>query len=314
MVESLPCRVPPGSVLAERRMESQMTTAQVSRALLLSQRHIEALEADDPSAFYNASFYEQARRRYAELLGLELPPDAPSPSTSLLASATDRATASSPMRGSRIRTGPDIPPRKSNSRWIGVTWMAIGAAGLVTWYGFGPFGLPMANDEARSDRSLAAVADAPASAEPPASAEAPADAGPRTDTSVPAQVVTTPPASAAPDTGSIAIAATAATASTARTAEDSSGYLFEAHRPCWVFARTTDGDVTTLTLKAGQRLTLPKQLRYLAVGDITAVRLWAQGTERDLRRFSADGHIVRLGPTELQALQVADSTAFVGSD
>lgn len=311
MVDSLQCRIPPGSVLAERRMGSQMTTAQVSRALLLSQRHIEALEADDPSAFYNASFYEQARRRYAELLGLELPADAPPPSTSLLASGTDGVTASSPMRGSRIKTGPHAHSRKSNSRWIGVVWVAIGAAGLVTWYGFGPFGLPTANDEARPDRSLAAIADAPANAEPPASVEAPADAGPRTDTSVPAQVVTTPPASAAPDTGSIAIAATA---STAWTAEDSSGYLFEAHQPCWIFARKTDGDVTTLTLKAGQRLTLPKQLRYLAIGDITAVRLWTQGTERDLQRFSADGHIVRLGLTELRALQVADSTAFMGSD
>ena len=310
MTEPLQSHVPSGSALAERRASLQITTAQAASQLLLSQRHIDALEADDPSAFYNITFFEQARRRYAQLLGLIEPSAQPTeapPETEILPPPAASHSSSAPPAFERGR-GERGKPR---ALLAGILLLLV--LGVLAWQG----------DALRGAISGWFAAPTPEVALPAAPALEPATQGaaePASAQDVPAETpsMDTPPAQdTPPQTGatqeatkpaktvarSTAGPLTDGSANAPETAVGDTAYLFEAQRLCWIFARESSGKEVQLTLKAGQRLTLPSQLAYLAVGDLGAVRVWVDGSQRDLSSFSANGRVARLGPAELRALR-----------
>jgi len=317
MTETLQNRDPSGDDLRARRTELNMTLAQVAGALLLSQRHVEALEADDPAAFYNHTFYQQARRRYAVLLGLSAPPDVPviaateaEPEPQTLAQAPAHATAVSadqPRRAAPV----------SGARISAVLAMVIALAltALLVWQGETLLGM-LADDPAPTPPL---VADAPIEVPDPVPetvmAADPAEGATATkESATPAPASTdTPPPKVAPDapkplSGPVAGTAIESGIEIIAPAAETV-YLFEAQRLCWVFARENSGKETKVTLKAGQRLNLPGQLSYLAVGDLAAVRVWVDGSERNLAAFSANGRVARLGPAELRVLRNGTSAS-----
>ena len=285
-----------------------MTLAQVAGALLLSQRHVEALEADEPTAFYNHTFYDQARRRYAVLLGLAAPPDEP-PATPIAADLeappvpqiTLRPTASStisphrasPVTGARIRAAL-------------LALVLVVSTALLIWQRDAL--VEMLERVPGSDPQTPAEVPS-AEPEPP---PAPPDATPSTAES-PLSRESAPAVDMPPQANGVPDATRPPPNSIVATEEvpnigvgehpGDAAYLFEAQRLCWVFARETSGKETKVTLKAGQRLALPAQLNYLAVGDLSAVRIWVDSSERDLASFSANGRVARLGPAELRVLR-----------
>ncbi len=286
MTETLPSQGPSGSDLRARRTELQMTLAQVAGALLLSQRHVEALEADEPTAFYNHTFYQQARRRYAVLIGLSAPPDEPAPPPIEVdferppPAVTARPSAVSTTRRHR-------PVRRLQA--VLVALFAVALAGLLVWQGNGPPGMLVSDIEPSPQPATATPPDVP-------------DAVPEQPAAVPDAAGATPVAEPAARSTIDNTPAGPLDTNAAEPAVDAV-YLFEAQRLCWVFARQINGKETKVTLKAGQRLALPGLLRYLAVGDLAAVRIWVDGSERDLQGFSADGKVARLGPAELRELR-----------
>lgn len=307
MTEPLQSHAPPGSALAQRRAGLQMTTAQAASQLLLSQRHVEALEADDPSAFYNITFYEQARRRYARLLGLI---DSSAEPTETLLEADTRPppvashSASAPPTFGRERRNPlGLLAGILLLVVLGVlAWQADALQGAISGWFAGPSSedaLPAApalepaiQDAAEPANRQDVPGEAPTTDKPPAQ-EPPPQTGATQDATRPAKAVAK----------STADRHTEDSANAPETGVGDAAYLFEAQRLCWVFARATSGKETKITLKTGQRLTLPSQLAYLAVGDLAAVRVWVDGSQRDLSPFSADGRIARLGPAELRTLR-----------
>ena len=289
-----------------------MTLAQVAGSLLLSQRHIEALEADDPAAFYNHAFYERARRRYVVLLGLAAPSDEPlstpieadleAPALPQItpwptAPSTSSTRRASPVTGSRIRTAlmvlvlliPTAILVWQRDALIEMLERAVGTdpqhpAEAPSAEPEAPPTPPGATPSTMGPTPLSQPLIAPAGttgAPPPASAVTEASRPP------PKNLVTADEEPAIDITETVGDAA----------------YLFEAQRLCWVFAREISGKETKVTLKAGQRLALPGELNYLAVGDLSAVRVWVDNSERDLGTFSANGRVARLGPAELRVLR-----------
>ncbi|MFZ4498363.1 MAG: helix-turn-helix domain-containing protein [Burkholderiales bacterium] len=298
MTESPQTRGLSGSDLAARREQMQMTLAQVAGALLLSQRHVEALEADEPAAFYNRNFYDQARRRYAVLLELvdakapsaiEPAPADESPAPVLLprqaADSLGTRPAAAPARG--LPTKALILALLAST--AGIYVVSQGDAVLESIRGALPTA-PVATAPLAPARDDAVPESAPSTAQPlPAPLDKPTGNGPGPDSSAPdaRQAPNLVPQATAPEPA----------------------FLFEAQRLCWVFARQTSGQETKVTLKAGQRLALPEDLRYLAVGDLSAIRILVDGEPRDLGAFSSDGRVARLGPAELRSLRTGSPPA-----
>jgi len=302
----------PGRTLAARREELQMTLAQVAGSLLLSQRHVEALEADDPAAFYNHTFYEQARRRYAVLLGLVLAPDEPLDEPT----KSDLEPPPVPQVVARSAAVSDSNARHESAfssrqiRAAGLALLLLLLVALLIWQRHALFemlGRVLGADSQSPADTLSAEPE-PLPTPPEATPSATEFTPPSQPASLPAGPASTPTqASAVPNTlmPPPNSDATPAGVPSVGVDEPVSGatYVFEAQRLCWVFARETTGKETKVTLKAGQRLSLPGRLAYLAIGDLAAVRVWVDGAERDLTPFSTDGRVTRLGPQELRAVQ-----------
>jgi len=281
-----------------------MTLAQVANELLLSKRHVQALEAEDPGAFYNHTFYQQAQRRYASLLGFAVAPVAETAGPEVavvepLPLAKPPTLADMPAGLGATRAGP--AEKKGRGLRTALLVVLMLATALLVWRG-----------ETLVDGVLGMMERGPAAA----------PQEPSTGTSTePVEA-----AEAAPTTGqdygtaqeSVEVPKAAAVANALASIDSTSGgeiesvgivpvgeavYLFDAHRLCWIFAREVSGKETQVTLKAGQRLALPGQLSYLAVGDVSAARVWVDGSERDLSGFSSNGRVARLGPAELRLLR-----------
>ncbi len=288
-----------------------MTLAQVAGSLLLSQRHVEALEADDPSAFYNHTFYEQARRRYAVLLGLAAPPDEPldtpiaadleappvppiTPRPAATSSSSTRRT--SPVTGARIGS-------------VLLALLLLASTAFLIWQRDGLIEMleRVLGSDVQDPAGVPSAEPEPQPSPPEAMPSAMESAAPLQPALAPTGPTRTPPAGAVAESppqqpNSVVAPEEIPNIGVGEQVGDAA-YLFEAQRLCWVFARETNGKETKVTLKAGQRLALPGRLAYLAVGDLSAVRVWVDSSERDLATFSANGRVARLGPAELRVLR-----------
>jgi len=288
-----------GASLAARRGQLGMTAAEAAAALMLSQRHIEALETDQVAGFYNPSFYRQAQRRYAVLLGLA-PAEAPT-----MPAAPGAPAVSPPTPAAAARPGAATAAKRSLSMRL-LALLALAAAVFAIAEGDALIAL------LGGASSGSAVATAPppapqrdAPAEPAPAAALPAPTGlPENPATVPTPDVATAPAARAAASAAMATppATREAVASAPPPGSPTPALLLEALGPCWVFARQTSGKETELTLSAGQQLVLPGSLSYLAVGDVSELRVFVAGAPRDLAPFSRDGRVARLRATELRLL------------
>jgi len=300
---------PPGVDLRARRQELRMTQAQAAGDLLLSQRHVEALEADDPAAFYNHTFYQQARRRYAVLLGLYPPQEEP---TRIGAGAQPEPA---PPSTDLPAFDSAFPQRNASTRrrTAMMALVALGLAGWLIWQGGALLrilpGDQVTDSPQEPDTASLAAEVAPAMPGGASPATPPTAAEPTAENTRPPPAPLKKPTTREPTAGAgYSNAATTGDGdATEVVSADEAVYLFEAQRLSWVFARETSGKETRRTLKAGQKLALPGELRYLAIGDVTAVRLWVEGSERDLDGYSVDGRTARLGPPELRELRTGAS-------
>ncbi|MBU3694691.1 MAG: helix-turn-helix domain-containing protein [Rhodocyclaceae bacterium] len=91
----------------------------------------------------------------------------------------------------------------------------------------------------------------------------------------------------------------------AEAAAEAGPYHLEAQGPSWIFTRDSSGKETESTLRAGQTLSLPEDLAFLAVGDVNVVSFSVDGVEQNLAAFSKDGRVARLKQSDLERLRGA---------
>jgi len=340
MLEETPHDDVAAGSLATRRERMNLSVGDVAGRLLLSKRHVLALEAADPSAFYNESFYRQAMARYRALMGLSAPdqrsiPPIPSPAAQSPAASipslvqpvvepksipvspalattptAPREPAPVPATERRERASADNSSSPGPQRSLAVLLsiaLAMAAVGALM------IAMPeriaqltggwSSNQDSPPEPVEAPAPDKPAeSAMPPAAEPDPASA--MTDAPVPAPVTEAAP----PEPP----ATTPQRPATAMASPSAPGFGLLATDLCWVFARDASGKETEATLRPGQRLELPASLTYLAIGDISALRVSVDGHERDLARFSKDGKVVRLRQIDLEALRPSQGAYGAG--
>jgi hypothetical protein len=314
--------------LSTRRERMQLSVGDVAGRLLLSKRLVLALEAADPSAFYNESFYRQALARYRALLALNAPEQGLIPPTSEPAQSSAKSIPflAEPVEPTSMRVAPAVATRpaemwdpapapkqgttasankasstglqRSLASLLSIT-LAVAAIGVLM------IAAPEQIAQLTGERplrqgSLPEPREAPASVYP---ADTPM---PPATEPAPGSALTDAPDLAVPATGTSAPQTPAAkpqrpTATTV--APSATGFGLEATALCWVFARDASGKETEATLRPGQKLVLPAHLTYLAIGDISALRVLVDGQERDLARLSKDGKVVRLRQSDLEMLR-----------
>jgi hypothetical protein len=308
-----------GRLLAVRREEMHLAIADVADRLLLSRLQVRSLESGDVKAFYNRAFYDQAIKRYQELLGV--PGGQPSSTTApALPEAAAPIIPASPQGTDITSEEADTPaaeelvdqpgaaPMKDPHNRSGVlatllvlTALASGVYAVTHLEQLRGFAGAWLASAPGPDTATVGQGSGPGTAE-----EA---AGPPADTrSGPAETVThaeaTDTAPAAEETAAAAAdtrPATAAAAPTSRRPGD--GYQIEAQGLCWVFTRDANGKETEVTLRPGERIAFPGPLTFLAIGDINAISLRIDGVERDLAGLSKDGRVVRLRQADLDTLR-----------
>lgn len=329
-----------------RRELLQIAIADVANRLLLSQTQVRALEAGDASAFYNQGFYAQALKRYRTLLGLpeqaeasSLPQPAVSdtPSSSLqvtedspTAPAATTWSAPAPQTASGDQAPPaddrstastgDIPAPSRKPRVLlpTLSLVLLLVAGIYAITHGGAIETALRDLLAMiSPPKPAAVALIEAAPDPADAAETGPGQGPESPASAPAiQPDATP---SAPDARGPARPADSAVSPPAPINPTSSipvvpepptratGFELRASGFCWVFARDADGKETEVTLRPGQSVSLPGNLAYLAIGDVDAVALRFNGSERDISKLSGDSRVARLRLADLDALRRASA-------
>lgn len=326
-----------------RRERLQIAIADVANRLLLSQTQVRALEAGDASAFYNLGFYAQAMKRYRALLGLPehavasalaQPADidaspttqpaedrpAASAATPRLAPAPQTATAElappAEDHATTPKAGTPLPARQPR--------VLLPTLSLVLLLVTGIYAITHSDTIEPALRDLlaiisspkpAAVAHTAATADPADPTATGPEQGPESPASARAIPLDAAPAEPTADAHPPTLTAEPASAPAGPTASTStitvvqeqparvSGFELVASGLCWVFARDADGKETEVTLRPGQSISLPGNLAYLAIGDVGAVTLRVNGTERDISKLSGDSRVARLRLADLDTLR-----------
>lgn len=324
-----------GRLLAVRREELQLAIADVADRLLLSRAQVRALESGEVRAFYNQAFYNQAQRRYAELLGIvagSTLPEAGQDQPAAEPLMTGEAARQAPVADAALSDVAPMPPAEDLEPTPPVAGAQSGArstgprsAGSLTTLlvlGVLVAGIysitHMEQLRATVNRFLAG---SPAPSQTPAPAAESGSAGsgqdpdpvPTPPDPTPPMAESGPPAPVSPSGSAPSAAVPGAPApADARTAtadtppgppRSTAAYQIEAQGLCWVFARDANGKETEITLRQGERTSFPDGLTFLAIGDINAIRLRIDGVERDLASLSKDGRVVRLRQAELERLR-----------
>lgn len=273
-VPSLPSA---GARLRSAREANGMTAADVSRALKLSVRQIEALEADDWSHLPCNTIIRGFVRNYARLVGLE--------SAELMAALDSARLPKAPELAMPEGTNVSVPQEGAVERrdyvrvLLGAGVVAL-AAGI---YFFLPDNALDSAISAVQSLTQRTAAPAEASAETAASEEPAATAAGTAETSA---APTTPAATAAP--AAPAAAEPAPVPSGASKAGSTLKLSFE--QPSWVEIRDRDGEILFSQLSPGgaQREVEGRPPFSLVIGNATYVTVLYKGKSVDLSKRSKD--------------------------
>lgn len=307
-----------GRLLAVRREEMQLAIADVADRLLLSRLQVRSLESGEVKAFYNRAFYDQAIKRYRELLGIPAgqttsttapPPEAVTPLIPTLPEQTgvNTAEADTPAEEDVVERPGPAPTQDPRDRsgvlptLLVLTLLASGVYAIThleqlsdtvdRWLASTPRPEPLASGQVAGPSTPGETAEPPQdnSSDPTATVTHSEAAGsaPATEETLAASADTRPASAAAPSASR----------------RPGGGYQIEAQGLCWVFARDANGKETEVTLRQGERTSFPDALTFLAIGDINAISLRIDGVERDLSSLSKDGRVVRLRQVDLENLR-----------
>lgn len=287
-VPSLPSA---GARLRSAREANGMTAADVSRALKLSVRQIEALEADDWSHLPCNTIIRGFVRNYARLVGLE--------SAELMAALDSARLPKAPELAMPEGTNVSVPQEGAVERrdyvrvLLGAGVVAL-AAGIYFFLPDNALDSAISAVQSLTQRTAApaeASAETAASEEPAATAAGTAEtsAAPATPeaTAVPPPAApTTPAATAAP--AAPAAAEPAPVPSGASKAGSTLKLSFE--QPSWVEIRDRDGEILFSQLSPGgaQREVEGRPPFSLVIGNATYVTVLYKGKSVDLSKRSKD--------------------------
>jgi cytoskeleton protein RodZ len=290
--------------------------AEAAFKIALSPSQLRAIEAGDLRPFYSTGYYLQAVERYANYLGVTLPPRVP-PATEVpeaIAQEAPESDAGSSDAGSSdavpsdalvaempttVSTVMEAEPKKveiselpseRESRTVPWGWIAFAIAGLIT-IGVLKESLEPAAVPAPTANDSAASNAATNENKPTDSAAAPSNESAATTTTTTAPVATAPQAPASPAQKAatsaplVTTGTSSAASSTVASATASDGVL-EVQGSTWVQIVKNNGEKTNIKVEPGQRVEFPSSSTAAVVfGQPEKARLTIKGKPVNLSPF-----------------------------
>jgi cytoskeleton protein RodZ len=290
--------------------------AEAAFKIALSPSQLRAIEAGDLRPFYSTGYYLQAVERYANYLGVTLPPRVP-PATEVpeaIAQEAPESDAGSSDAGSSdavpsdalvaempttVSTVMEAEPKKveiselpseRESRTVPWGWIAFAIAGLIT-IGVLKESLEPAAVPAPTANDSAASNAATNENKPTDSAAAPSNESAATTTTTTAPVATAPQAPASPAQKAatsaplVTTGTSSAASSTVASATASDGVL-EVQGSTWVQIVKNNGEKTNIKVEPGQRVEFPSSSTAAVVfGRPEKARLTIKGKPVNLSPF-----------------------------
>ncbi len=289
--------------------------AEAAFKIALSPSQLRAIEAGDLQPFYSTGYYLQAVDRYANYLGVTLPPRVP-PATEVPEAIAQEApesdavpsdavpsdavpsdalvaemptTVSTVMEAEPKKVGISELPSERESRTVPWGWIAFAIAGLIT-IGVLKESLEPAAVPAPTANDSAASNAATNENKPTDSAAAPSNESAATTTTT-APVATAPQAPASPAQKAatsaplVTTGTSSAASSTVASATASDGVL-EVQGSTWVQIVKNNGEKTNIKVEPGQRVEFPSSSTAAVVfGQPEKARLTIKGKPVNLSPF-----------------------------
>ena len=289
--------------------------AEAAFKIALSPSQLRAIEAGDLRPFYSTGYYLQAVDRYANYLGVTLPPRVPpatevpeavaqeAPESDAVASdavPSDAApsdalvaemptTVSTVMEAEPKKVGISELPSERESRTVPWGWIAFAIAGLIT-IGVLKESLEPAAVPAPTANDSAASNAATNENKPTDSAAAPSNESAATTTTT-APVATAPQAPASPaqkaaTSAPLVTTGTSSAASSTVTSATASDGVLEVQGSTWVQIVKNNGEKTNIKVEPGQRVEFPSSSTAAVVfGQPEKARLTIKGKPVNLSPF-----------------------------
>ena len=289
--------------------------AEAAFKIALSPSQLRAIEAGDLRPFYSTGYYLQAVERYANYLGVTLPPRVPpatevpeaiaqeAPESDAVASdavPSDAApsdalvaemptTVSTVMEAEPKKVGISELPSERESRTVPWGWIAFAIAGLIT-IGVLKESLEPAAVPAPTANDSAASNAATNENKPTDSAAAPSNESAATTTTT-APVATAPQAPASPaqkaaTSAPLVTTGTSSAASSTVTSATASDGVLEVQGSTWVQIVKNNGEKTNIKVEPGQRVEFPSSSTAAVVfGQPEKARLTIKGKPVNLSPF-----------------------------
>jgi transcriptional regulator with XRE-family HTH domain len=289
--------------------------AEAAFKIALSPSQLRAIEAGDLQPFYSTGYYLQAVDRYANYLGVTLPPRVPpatevpeavaqeAPESDAVASdavPSDAApsdalvaemptTVSTVMEAEPKKVGISELPSERESRTVPWGWIAFAIAGLIT-IGVLKESLEPAAVPAPTANDSAASNAATNENKPTDSAAAPSNESAATTTTT-APVATAPQAPASPaqkaaTSAPLVTTGTSSAASSTVTSATASDGVLEVQGSTWVQIVKNNGEKTNIKVEPGQRVEFPSSSTAAVVfGQPEKARLTIKGKPVNLSPF-----------------------------
>jgi cytoskeletal protein RodZ len=284
--------------------------AEAAFKIALSPSQLRAIEAGDLQPFYSTGYYLQAVERYANYLGVTLPPRVPpatevpeaiaqeapesdagssdaAPSDALVAEMP--TTVSTVMEAEPKKVGISELPSERESRTVPWGWIAFAIAGLIT-IGVLKESLEPAAVPAPTANDSAASNAATNENKPTDSAAAPSNESAATTTTT-APVATAPQAPASPaqkaaTSAPLVTTGTSSAASSTVTSATASDGVLEVQGSTWVQIVKNNGEKTNIKVEPGQRVEFPSSSTAAVVfGQPEKARLTIKGKPVNLSPF-----------------------------
>ena len=294
--------------------------AEAAFKIALSPSQLRAIEAGDLQPFYSTGYYLQAVERYANYLGVTLPPRVP-PATEVPEAIAQEApesdavpsdavpsdavpsdavpsdalvaemptTVSTVMEAEPKKVGISELPSERESRTVPWGWIAFAIAGLITTgvlkESLEPAAVPAptANDSAASNAATNEN-------KPTDSAAAPSNESAATTTTT-APVATAPQAPASPaqkaaTSAPLVTTGTSSAASSTVTSATASDGVLEVQGSTWVQIVKNNGEKTNIKVEPGQRVEFPSSSTAAVVfGQPEKAKLTIKGKPVNLSPF-----------------------------
>ena len=289
--------------------------AEAAFKIALSPSQLRAIEAGDLQPFYSTGYYLQAVERYANYLGVTLPPRVPpatevpeaiaqeAPESDAVASdavPSDAApsdalvaemptTVSTVMEAEPKKVEISELPSERESRTVPWGWIAFAIAGLIT-IGVLKESLEPAAVPAPTANDSAASNAATNENKPTDSAAAPSNESAATTTTT-APVATAPQAPASPaqkaaTSAPLVTPGTSSAASSTVTSATASDGVLEVQGSTWVQIVKNNGEKTNIKVEPGQRVEFPSSSTAAVVfGQPEKARLTIKGKPVNLSPF-----------------------------